>query len=102
MPLATVAVRIRSGESARLSWFVHASGDVDLRVRFSEHEPWNVALRGRDGKTMSTALVDSGISVEETTGMPVRGVRSTQIQQLTEIHQEGVSYWMGIYQARER
>lgn len=102
MPLAAVADRIRGGATARLNWFVHTSGDVDLRVRFNEDESWHVALRSRDSEAMSTALVDSGIPIEETTGLPVTGDRSEQIQRLTEIHRKGVRDWMAIYQARER
>ena len=94
--------RIDKGEQAEIKWKVHPSGEVDLRVRFDEREGWLHLARGRDGSSMNQQLVNSGIPVEETTGIAVPSERHRQIEALNEVFRLGVERWMAIYQARER
>ena len=102
VPLHALAQQCSHGERPQLRWLVHPSGDVDLRRRTADDEPWAVVLRARDPHAMRTALVDSGIPIEETTGIPVRGDRDRQIETLVKVHRHGVNRWMRIYQARAR
>ena len=100
--LADVAAHQQAGEHATISWLVHTSGEVDLRVRYGEEDGWRIIMRGRDARAMSTALVESGVALAESTGITLEGSRSQQVDTLTEIHGAGVQRWMRIYQARER
>ena len=99
--LADLPALHRTGDLARLSWFVHAGGLLDLVAHTADGRT-HVAARTRDPDALARELHALGLPLAALTGHPIRTRPAHGLADLVRVQRQGIEAVLAAHQNMER